>query len=119
MKTLDVRVLLSFSQRILIAAAGGLCRDPVRAAEGGHEHDLGGQCGQEEEEEGHHVEEHLEGEEEGHPQSSWTSGKFWETYFSFVGMIQIPSSAPLPRMEVPEGTGCVGRQRQCGRRSLG
>ena len=83
MKTVDVRVLLSFSRRIRIAAAGGLCRDPVRAAEGGHEHDLGRQCGQEEEEEGHHVEEHLEGEEEGHPQSSWTSGKLLGDFHFF------------------------------------
>ena len=29
---------------------------------------------------------------------------FWETFISFVGMIQLPSSAPLPWMEVPEGT---------------
>ena len=72
----------SFSHRIRIAATGGLCRNPFRVAEGGHEHDLGGQCWQEEEEEGHYVEEHLEGEEEGHPQSSWTSGKLlWDFHF--------------------------------------
>ena len=92
------QVLQSFSQWIWIAAAGGLCRDPVRAAEGGHEHDLGGQCGQEEEEEGHRVEEHLEGEEEGHPQSSWTSGiAFGDLLFSFwYENIILPS---LPAMD--------------------
>ena len=38
-----------------------------------------------------------------------------ETYSSLFGMKTLSYPASLPWMEVPEGTGCVGRQRQCGR----